>query len=229
MYCSREYFKTSGLIQQYEKSTLNKFLVSLANSPNTFSSIINSVISLLPRFGSKQTNPNKTIKNKKQTITETDNTNNCNIDLNVSTDTIADVDMSDLEHLSANAVHYELHHNPSPHKNLFPDSVRNEMLTLYNCIVIGSCKNFFQFIDMNNLAEVLKALRELNFILANRVPELAPITICNCNQDRLQQKEFPTLSGLTLVATQLIIWSTVPEEDPTLEVTNTTGTANSHC
>ena len=43
----------------------HKFLVSLANSPSTFSSIINSIISLLPRFGSKQTNPNKTIENEK--------------------------------------------------------------------------------------------------------------------------------------------------------------------
>ena len=41
-----------------------KFLVSLANSPSTFSIIINSVISLLPRFSSKQTNDN--IANKKQ-------------------------------------------------------------------------------------------------------------------------------------------------------------------
>ena len=34
----------------------NKFLVRLANSPSTFSSIINSVIGLFPRFSSKQTN-----------------------------------------------------------------------------------------------------------------------------------------------------------------------------
>ena len=43
----------------------HKFLVSLANSPSTFSSIINSIISLLPRFSSKQTNPNKTNKIEK--------------------------------------------------------------------------------------------------------------------------------------------------------------------
>ena len=42
----------------------HKFLISLANSPSTFSSIINSVISLLPRFGSKQTNANKTNENQ---------------------------------------------------------------------------------------------------------------------------------------------------------------------
>ena len=81
--------------------------------------------------------------------------------------------MSDFEHLSTNAVHHELHYNPSPHESLFPDSVRNEMLTHYNHIIIGSFKEFFQHIDTNNLAEVLQALRELNFILANRAPELA--------------------------------------------------------
>ena len=93
--------------------------------------------------------------------------NNGNIDLNVSTDTIADVDVSDLEYLSPNAVHHESHHNPL-HKNLFPDSVRNEMLTHYNKIVIGSFKKFFQSVNTNNLAEVLQALKELNIVLANR-------------------------------------------------------------
>ena len=47
------------------------------------------------------------------------------------------------------------------------------MLTHYNCIIIGSFKEFFQHVNMNNIAEILKALRELNFILANRAPELA--------------------------------------------------------
>ena len=46
---------------------------------------------------------------------ETSNTkafnNNGNIDVNVSTDTIADVDVSDLEYLNPNAVHQESHHN----------------------------------------------------------------------------------------------------------------------
>ena len=151
----------------------HKFLVSLANSPSTFSSIINSIISLLPRFCSKQTNPNKRNENEKQTVMETYNTNNSKVDLSVSTDTIADIDISDLEYLSPNAVHHESHHNPSPLENLFPDSVRNEMLTHYNQIVMGSFKEFFQSIDMSNLAEVPKALSELNFVLANRASELA--------------------------------------------------------
>ena len=91
---------------------------------------------------------------------EISNTNNGKVDLNVSTDTIADMDISDLEYLSPNAVHHKLHHNPSPHENLFPDSVRNEMLMHYNRIVIGSFKEFFQSINMNNLPEVLQALKE---------------------------------------------------------------------
>ena len=47
------------------------------------------------------------------------------------------------------------------------------MLTHYNRIVIACFKDFFQSIDTNNLAEVLQALKELNFMLANRAPELA--------------------------------------------------------
>ena len=170
---------TGGSFKQLyvDDPSKHNFLVSLANSPSTFSSIINSIINLLPRFGSKQTNPNKTNENQKQTVMETSNTktfnNNGNIDLNFSTDTIADVDISDLKYLSPNAVHHELHHNPSLHENLFPGSVRNEMLMHYNRIVIGSFKEFFQSINMNNLAEVLQVLKELNFVLANRAPELA--------------------------------------------------------
>ena len=100
--------------------------------------------------------------------------------------------MSDFEHLSANAVHHELHHNPS-HENLFPDSGRNEMLTHYNCIVIGSFKEFFQHVDMNNLAEVLKALRELNFILANRAPELASYYNMELEPRQITAEEVPNL------------------------------------
>ena len=149
----------------------------MANSPSTFSSIINSVIGLFPRFSSKQTDSSKhKNKNQVQSIIEASNTealiNNGNKGLNVSTDTIANVDISDLADLSSNAVHHETHNNPSTPENLFQDSVRNKMLTHYNRIVIGSFKEFFQSINMNNLAEVLQALKELNFVLANRAPEL---------------------------------------------------------
>ena len=53
-------------------------------------------------------------------------------------------------------------------QDLFQNSVQNEMLTHYNRIVIGCFKDFFQSIDTNNLAE-----KELNFVLANRAPDLA--------------------------------------------------------
>ena len=93
--------------------------------------------------------------------------------LNASADTIANVDISDLEYPSPNAVHHETCNNPSLCKNLFQDSVRNEMLTHYNRIVIGSFKKFFQSVNTNNVAEFLQALKELSFMLANRAPELA--------------------------------------------------------
>ena len=47
------------------------------------------------------------------------------------------------------------------------------MLSHYNCIVVGCFKGIFQTVDTNNLPAVLQALKELNFILANRAPELS--------------------------------------------------------
>ena len=49
----------------------------------------------------------------------------------------------------------------------------NEMLNHYNCIVVGCFKEIFQTVDTNNLPAVLQALKELNFILANRAPEVS--------------------------------------------------------
>ena len=140
--------------------------------------IINSVIGLLPRFSCKETNSSKhTSKNRVQSVIVASNTeafnNNVNTDLNVSTDTIANVDVSDLAYPSSNVVHHETCDNPSLHENLFQDSIRNEMLTHYKRIIKGSFKEFFQSVNTNNLAEVLQVLKELNFMLANRAPELA--------------------------------------------------------
>ena len=75
--------------------------------------------------------------------------------------------------MSPDVVHQEVHHNLSLHENLFQESIKNEMLTHYNKIVIGSFKEFFQSVNTNNLAEVLQAPKELNFMLANTAPELA--------------------------------------------------------
>ena len=49
----------------------------------------------------------------------------------------------------------------------------NEMLSHYYCILIGCFKDIFQTVDTNNLSAVLQAIKELNFILANREPELS--------------------------------------------------------
>ena len=68
-----------------------------------------------------------------QSIIEASNTeafdNNRKKTLTVSTDTIADVNISDFVDMSPDVVHYEMHHNLSLHENLFQDSLRNEMLT----------------------------------------------------------------------------------------------------
>ena len=157
----------------------HKFLVASANSPSTFSSIINSVIDLFPKFNSKQTHSAEH-KNEHQTqsiieasISET-LCNNGNKGINISTDTIPEVDVSDLVVLSMDAVHHNAHYTtPSLHEDLFQDIARNEMLTHYNRIVIGCFKDFFQSIDTSNLVEDLQSLKELNFMLANRAPELA--------------------------------------------------------
>ena len=138
--------------------------------------------------------------------------------------------VSDFEHVSVGEVHPKSHHNPSPHENRFSGTVRNEMLTQYNCIVIGSFKEFFQHVDTNNLAEVLKVLRELYFVLANRAPELASYYNMELKPKQTTAEEVPNLVRAHLNQnTACTMQSTVPEKDPTLEVTNTTGTVNNHC
>ena len=46
---------------------------------------------------------------------------------------------------------------------------------------------------MNNLAEVLKALKELNFVLANRVPELASYYNMDLEPRQITAEEVPDL------------------------------------
>ena len=87
-------------------------------------------------------------------------------------DTIVKVDISNFADVNPNVVHGDIHDNTLPHETLYEDSIRNTMLTQNNRIVIGSFKEFFQSVDTNNLSEVLQALKELNFMLANRALEL---------------------------------------------------------
>ena len=60
-----------------------------------------------------------------------------------------------------------------PTENMFPNCVCNKMLSHYNQKLLGCFKDIFQSVNMNNLATVLQALEEINFMLANRAPELA--------------------------------------------------------
>ena len=132
-----------------------------------------------------------------QSIIKASNTevfhNDGNADLNVSTDTIADVDTSDLAYLSPNAVHHKTCNSLSLHENLFQDSVRNKMLPHFNRIFIGSFKDFFQSVNTNNLVEVLQELKELNFILANRAPELSLHYSMVLEPQQITAEEFPDL------------------------------------
>ena len=94
----------------------HKFLVTLTNSPSTFSSVINSVLGLFLRFINRQNNSNKhKDEHQKQSITKASNfktihNTNGNKGMNLSTDTIQEVDVSDLVDLSMDIGH----HNARP-------------------------------------------------------------------------------------------------------------------
>ena len=51
----------------------HKFLVTSANSPSTFSSIINSVLGLFPRLNNRQNNSNKHKGENQQSATKASN------------------------------------------------------------------------------------------------------------------------------------------------------------
>ena len=181
----------------------HKFLVTSANSPSTFLSVIfSSVLGLFPRFSNMQNDTNKhKNEDKKQSATkastiETIPTTNSNIGMNVSTsgETIQEVVVSDLANLSTDiSIHHNMHDTPSLHGGLFQNSRCNEMLTHYNRVVIGSFKDFFQSVDTNNLAAVLQPLKELNFVLANRAPELAVHYNMTLEPCQISTEEVPDL------------------------------------
>ena len=82
---------------------------------------------------------------------------------------------SDLADLYANTGAQHNMHNSGlfPTETVFPNHTCNEMPSHYNHILIGCFKDIFQSVDTNNLSAVLQALKELNFILANRAAELS--------------------------------------------------------
>ena len=132
--------------------TEHKFLVTLANSQSTLSNIFSSVLGLFPRFGNRQGNTNKhKNEDQKQSATEASkiepiHTTNSSkgMNLSTSTDTIQEVDVSDLANLSVDiSIYHNMHITPSLHGGLFQNSTHNEMLTHYNRVVISCFKDFF--------------------------------------------------------------------------------------
>ena len=116
--------------------------------------------------------------------------------MNVSTsaETIWAVDVSDLANISTDvSIHHNVHDTPSHHGDLFQNSTCNEMLTHCNRIVIGCFKDFFQSVNTKNLAEVLQALKDLNFMLANRAPELAVHYNMTLEPHQISAEEVPDL------------------------------------
>ena len=151
----------------------HKFLVKAANNPSTFSNMLGSVLGLLPGFHRRQnqTNNSKDVEGQKQatqttpeaSTTETINTIHSGKSLEISNhvDTASEDNASDIADLYANdIVHHDMHDlGFFPTKNIFPNCTCHEMVSHYNCILIGCFKDIFQSVDTNNLATVLQALK----------------------------------------------------------------------
>ena len=94
----------------------HKLLASLANSPSTFSSLLNSAFKLF-RFNNKQT---QSITTQIQPVIEASGSktfnSNSNKNLNVSTDTIAEVNVSDFADINRNIVHGDICSTMLPHE-----------------------------------------------------------------------------------------------------------------
>ena len=159
-----------------------KFLVTATNSLSTFSNIFSSVLGLSSRFGNRQSQVNKhKDEDQEQSVTETStietihSTNSTkDLDLSNNPDMVPEDDVLDLVNLSADvSIHHDAQDTASHQENLFQNDTHNEMFNHYNRVVIGCFKDIFQPVKMDNPAEVLQALKELNFMLANTALELA--------------------------------------------------------
>ena len=110
----------------------HKFLASLANNPNTFSSLLNSTLKLFG-FSKNQMESNT---NQIQPIIETSSkevfTSINSKNLNVSMDTIPEANASIFADVNTNVEHGNMCDNASPYETLYEDSIRNTMLTQYN-------------------------------------------------------------------------------------------------
>ena len=160
----------------------HKFLVKAANSPSTFCNILGSVLGLLPGFHRRQNQINSSEEDdQEQAVTEASTIESINtihsakgLEWGNHVDTISEDNTSDLANFCTNEIiHYDIHDaGLFITGNMFPDHACNKMLSHCN-IVIGCFKDIFQSVDMYKLSEVLQALKKLNFVLANRAPELA--------------------------------------------------------
>ena len=78
-----------------------------------------------------------------------------------------------------------------PPKNIFPNHTHKEILSHYNHVLIGCFKDIFQSVGTNNLAAVLQTLKELNFMLTNRAPELTAHYSIPLELKQVSAKEVP--------------------------------------
>ena len=126
------------------------------------------------------------------------------------------------------SAHHVMHDAVLYQENMFPDCARNKMLSHYNRIEIGCFKDIFQSVDTNNLAAVLQASKELNFMLKNRAPELAAHYNMPLEPQQISARGYQTSSKHISTIPQLTTLNRASEEDPTPEVTNIIGTIDNH-
>ena len=177
----------------------HKFLGNKANRPGTLSNILDLVLGMLPGFCRKQNNASHNTKEigeqeedtpEASTIDTISTLNNSNSGKNFKAGNNIDSatennaflgnvhNTSDTVDFCTNVTAQNDTHSsdlfPIHTETMFPNPhAHNEMLSHYNCILIGCFKEIFQTVDTNNLSTVLQALKELNFILANTAPKLA--------------------------------------------------------
>ena len=174
----------------------HKFLVKEANRPSTFSNILDSVLGMLPRLCKRQINVvhnTMGVEDQQQaipkastidTISNLDSGKNSKMGNNVDNNTESNAFMNnihntyDIADFCANtSTQNDIHNSglfPMYTETMFPNPCTcNDMLSHCNCILIGCFEDIFQTVDTNNLSAVLQALQELNFILANKAPELS--------------------------------------------------------
>ena len=172
----------------------HKFLVNETNRPGTLSNILDSVLGMLPGFCQKQSIASHNMKENEEqeqatpeastidTLSTLDNLNSSKTGNNIENVTEISAFLDNIHNTSDIADFHAYTQNDTHSSNIFPMHTKtifpnpyahNEMLSHYNHILIGCFKDIFHTMDTNNPSAVLQALKELNFILANRAPDLA--------------------------------------------------------